>query len=91
VAILCVAIQQLESHLVLPLIQRWSVQLPPVLSVLAVVVFGSLFGLLGVLVAAPLMVMVVVLVRKLYVDRIAVAHVMAGAAQTGPDPGSLSR
>jgi predicted PurR-regulated permease PerM len=70
VAILCIVIQQVEGHLLIPLIQRWSVQLAPVLSLLAVVIFGSIFGLLGVLLAAPLMVLVVVLVKKLYVERL---------------------
>jgi predicted PurR-regulated permease PerM len=68
VAVLCVAIQQVEGHVLIPLIQRWSVKLAPVLSLLAVVIFGGLFGLLGVLLAAPLMVMLVVLVDKLYVE-----------------------
>jgi predicted PurR-regulated permease PerM len=39
--------------------------------VLAVVTSGSIFGLLGLLLAAPLMVVVVVLVRKLYEERLA--------------------
>lgn len=69
VAGLCVLIQQIEGHLLVPLIQRWSVKLAPVLSLLAVVVFGGLFGLLGVFLAAPLMVVMVVLVKKLYVER----------------------
>jgi predicted PurR-regulated permease PerM len=69
VALLYLGIQQVEGNLLMPLIQRWAVALPPALGILAVVVFGLLFGTLGVLFATPLMVVVVVLMRKLYVER----------------------
>jgi len=67
VAIFFVVVQQLEGHILIPIVQRWSVHLPPVLSLLAIVIFGSLFGIAGVLVGAPLMVVVVTLVDRLYV------------------------
>jgi len=51
-----------------PLVQRWAVKLPPVMSLVAVVVFGTLFGLMGVVVATPLIVVLLVLVRRLYVE-----------------------
>jgi predicted PurR-regulated permease PerM len=70
VAVLALAIQQLEGNVLLPLVQRWSVSLPPVLGLVAVVAFGSLFGLLGVLFATPLMVTLMVLVRELHVKRL---------------------
>ncbi len=68
VAIFFFVIQQLEGNLVIPMVQRWAVQLPPVLSLLAVVVFGTLFGVEGVVLGTPLMVVAIVLVRKLYVE-----------------------
>jgi predicted PurR-regulated permease PerM len=46
------------------------VHLPPVLSLLAVVVFGTLFGVEGVVLGTPLMVVAVVLIRRLYVDHL---------------------
>ncbi|HSC62724.1 MAG TPA: AI-2E family transporter [Caldimonas sp.] len=70
VAIFFFVVQQLEGNLVIPLVQRWAVHLPPVLSLLAVVVFGTLFGVEGVILGTPLMVVAVVLIRKLYVDRL---------------------
>ena len=70
VAALFVGLQQVENHLLVPLVQRWAVQLPPVLSLLAVVVFGTLFGVEGVILGTPLMVVAVVLIRKLYVDQL---------------------
>jgi len=68
VAVLVLLIQQTEAHVMVPLLQRWAVKLPPVLSLVAVVVFAGLFGVPGVLLATPLMVVAMVLVRKLYVE-----------------------
>jgi predicted PurR-regulated permease PerM len=69
VAILAIAIQQVEGNLLMPFVQRWAVSLPPVLGIMAGVVFGLLFGIVGLIFATPLMVVVMVLVRKLYVER----------------------
>lgn len=68
VAILCVGIQQIEGFVLMPLIQRWTVALPPALGLLSVVIFGLLFGLMGVVLATPLMVVLMILVQQLYVD-----------------------
>ncbi len=69
VGLLCLVIQQIEGFILSPLIQRWTVALPPALGLLSVIIFGLLFGLMGVLFATPLMVVVMVLVQKLYVER----------------------
>jgi len=68
VAILCIGIQQVEGFVLMPLIQRWTVSLPPALGMLAVVVFGLLFGLPGAVFATPLMVVLMILVQKLYIE-----------------------
>ena len=70
VAMLCVAIQQVEGNLLMPFVQRWAVNLPAVLGIIAAVVFGLLFGLAGVILATPLMVVVLMLVEKLYVEAV---------------------
>ncbi len=62
-----VTIQQIESNLLTPLIQRRTVSLPPVLSLFAVVAFGVVLGALGLIFAVPLTVVAYVLVKKLYV------------------------
>jgi predicted PurR-regulated permease PerM len=67
VAIFFLVIQQLEGNVVIPFVQRWAVHLPPLLSLLAVVVFGTLFGMAGVVFGTPLMVVTLVLVERLYV------------------------
>lgn len=67
-AIFYVVVQQLEGNAMQPLIQKWAVALPPALALIAVVVFGLLFGILGVIFATPMMVVLMVMVRKLYVE-----------------------
>jgi len=47
-------IQQMDNHIITPLVQRARVQLSPMVIVLALIIGGSLAGLLGVLVAVPL-------------------------------------
>lgn len=69
VALVMLAVQQLENHLLGPLVQRWAVKLPPVLALGAVLVFGTLFGIPGVVFGTPLMVLALVLVRMLYVEQ----------------------
>ncbi|MBU2531325.1 MAG: AI-2E family transporter [Alphaproteobacteria bacterium] len=66
-ALLFLAIQQLESNMITPLIQRRAVNLPPGVFLLSIFAFGILFGTLGVIVAGPLTVVAFVAVKKLYV------------------------
>jgi predicted PurR-regulated permease PerM len=61
-----VAIHQFEGHVLIPLIQRRVVAVPPALTLFSVVGFGVLFGPLGVVFATPLAVVVLVLVQRLY-------------------------
>ena len=56
--------------MLLPLVQRWALYFPPALSLIGILVFGVLFGWVGVLLAAPLMVATTVWVRKLYLESI---------------------
>lgn len=61
-----VAAHQFEGHVLIPLIQRRVVAVPPALTLFSVLAFGLLFGPLGVILATPLAVTVLVLVRRLY-------------------------
>ncbi len=67
VVLLYTAVQQLEGALVQPLVQQYAVELPGVLLLFALIAFGTLFGMLGVVLAAPLAVVTYVLVKRLYV------------------------
>jgi predicted PurR-regulated permease PerM len=61
-------IQQIEGNVVQPIVQRRAVDLPPALTLFALVAFGVLFGPLGVVFATPLAVVVLVAVKQLYVS-----------------------
>lgn len=66
-----VLIQQIEGNVVLPLAQQRALDLPPVVTVGAVVAGGTLFGALGMLLATPVAVVILVLVNELYIrDRL---------------------
>ena len=65
--LLFVAIQQLESNVITPMLQQKMVTIPPALLIFTIVAFGLLFGTLGVIVAAPLTVILYIAVKKLYV------------------------
>lgn len=70
VAGLYVLVQQAEGMLILPLLQQRTVSLPPVLTIFAVLSFGVLFGPLGLLLATPLAVVCLVLVKKLWMREV---------------------
>lgn len=67
-ALLFLAVQQFEGNVVMPLVQRRATAMPPALTILAVAGFGVLFGLLGVFLAAPLLLVLLVLARMLWVE-----------------------
>lgn len=60
------AVQALEGNVISPLIQRRAVDLPPVLALFAIVAIGGLFGFMGLLLATPLTVIVVIAVKQFY-------------------------
>ncbi|WP_378946588.1 AI-2E family transporter [Paracoccus sp. R86501] len=70
VALLFTAIQMFEGNLLMPLIQRFAVQLPPALTIIAIMAFGALFGFAGVILAAPLLIVTMLLVRRIYIEGI---------------------
>lgn len=65
-----VVVQQVEGSLIYPFIQRRAVDLPPYLTLFAVLIFGVLFGGLGILLATPLLVVIVVFTKLLYQRRV---------------------
>lgn len=53
-AVLYLAVQQVESHVIVPVVMRRAVGLSPLIVVLALVVGGTLGGIFGILLAVPL-------------------------------------
>ena len=70
VVILGTVIHLIESNLVVPLITENQVKLPPVLSIMSVLIFGQLLGAVGLIVAVPILVVLTVIVRRVLVNRI---------------------
>ena len=68
--IIMVIIQQIDNHVITPMIQRARVNLSPLVIVLALVIGGSLAGLLGVLVAVPTTAAITIMVGHLWRTRV---------------------
>jgi len=63
-------VQQIQGNILQPLIQKHAVDVPPAVLLFAVVGAGTLFGFLGVLLAAPITVVTFVLIQRVYVKTI---------------------
>ncbi|MGD2102598.1 MAG: AI-2E family transporter, partial [Acidimicrobiia bacterium] len=68
--LIMVAVQQVDNHVITPMIQRTRVNLSPLVIVLALVIGGSLAGLLGVLVAVPATAAIRILAGHLWRTRV---------------------
>lgn len=63
-----VGVQTLESYVITPLIQLEKVSLPPLLVIGFQMLFGVLFGILGLMLATPTSALTMTLTRDLYVE-----------------------
>ena len=69
VVLMYVAVHFVEGNFITPLVQAEATALPPVLALLSTVGFSLLFGPTGVLLAAPLTLFLMVVVKVLWVER----------------------
>jgi predicted PurR-regulated permease PerM len=67
-ALLYAGVHFVEGNLITPIIQAEVVELPPILTLFATLVFGLLLGPIGVLLAAPLTVVILVIVNTFYLE-----------------------
>ena len=65
-----VVVHIIEGNFVLPLITAKRVEIPPVLSMMAVLIVAKLFGVFGVIVAVPMAAVVMVLIRRVVIHRL---------------------
>jgi predicted PurR-regulated permease PerM len=70
VILLGVVIHIVEANFIHPLIMERRVHLPPVLSILSVLIMAELMGVIGLLVAVPVLATAMVIVRRIYVHRL---------------------
>jgi predicted PurR-regulated permease PerM len=69
VALAAMAIQQLEGNLITPLAMAREAKIHPVITLFALVLMGWIFGVLGMLLALPLVLLGWTLVQVLWVER----------------------
>ena len=70
VILLGAVIHVAENQLVIPMLMHRRVDLPPVLTIMSVLICGKLLGPFGLLVAVPTLAVVMVLVRRVLIGRI---------------------
>jgi predicted PurR-regulated permease PerM len=78
VTLFYVVIQQLESNVLTPIVMRGTVRLPPALTVLFQTFMAVIFGFLGLLLAVPILAVVMVWVKALYVEPMEAAAAEGG-------------
>lgn len=61
-------VQLIEGYMLQPMIEQKTVSLPPALTIVMQVLFGTLFGLAGVALATPMTAVLAVIVSMLYVQ-----------------------
>lgn len=69
VGIAALAIQQIEANVITPWAMSHNAEVHPFVTLFALVLFGGLFGFLGILLALPLVMLVWTVVQVLWVER----------------------
>jgi len=85
VTIAYVGIQFLENHLLIPLLMREGVDIPPAMTIIAQALMALVFGFLGLLVAVPILAAGMVTVKMLYVEDVVGDDI--DVLDAGPDDG----
>jgi predicted PurR-regulated permease PerM len=68
VVIVFAVIQQIEGNVLIPILLQRAVEVPPALSLIGIASLAIVLGILGVLIAEPLVAVALVVVRMLYVE-----------------------
>jgi len=68
VLIVYLVVNQIEGNLILPLIMARTVNLHPAVVTVGLLVMAALFGLVGVLIAVPLLSLTMILVQELWIE-----------------------
>ncbi len=74
-----------EGYVVAPMVQRRTVELPPALTIMAMVLLGAAYGALGLILGTPVIASILVLVREAYVG-----DVLGDREAATPGPGSVA-
>lgn len=75
VVIIYAGVQLLESYVITPLIQQKAVYLPPAVLITMEILMAVLFGAVGILLAAPITVVIIVAIQMLYIEDVVGEHI----------------
>lgn len=81
VVIFYFVMQQLEGNLLTPLLLEKRLDIPPVLTIVTVAALGVVFGVIGMLIAEPLLAAVLVTTKMLYVTDVVGDEVKVGTQE----------
>jgi predicted PurR-regulated permease PerM len=82
VAGLYLVVQQIEGNVLTPLLLRQRLDIPPVLTVVTTAALGVVFGVIGMLIAEPLLATILVTTKMLYVNDVVGDEISAGRGAT---------
>jgi predicted PurR-regulated permease PerM len=89
VLVVYIAVQQIESNMIIPLVMSRTTRLHPAMIAIGVLAVGRLFGIVGLFVAVPIISAVVILTEETWVREIEAAEERRTAeALKVPSPGS---
>jgi predicted PurR-regulated permease PerM len=87
VLIVYVAVQQIESNMIIPLVMSRTTRLHPAVIAIGVLAVGQLFGIVGLFVAVPIISTVVILTEETWVREIEAAEARRTAEALKVPPG----
>jgi predicted PurR-regulated permease PerM len=67
VAVIYIACQTIVGNIALPLLQKRIIHIPPALTLLSQLIMGILSGLLGIILAVPLLAILIIVIDELYI------------------------
>ncbi|HET6233254.1 MAG TPA: AI-2E family transporter [Longimicrobiaceae bacterium] len=68
-AVAAIGVQQFENHIIIPWAMSKAADVHPLVTIFALLLFGSLFGFLGVVLAIPLVLLFWTIIEVLWVER----------------------
>jgi predicted PurR-regulated permease PerM len=67
VALIYIACQTIVASIVTPLLQKKIINIPPALTLLIQLIMGTLSGVMGIILAVPLLAILIIIIDELYV------------------------
>ena len=69
VAIVYITCQTIVESIITPLVQKRIIHLPPALTLISQLIMGTLSGVIGIILAVPILSVLVILIDELYVKK----------------------